>query len=178
MSKWPQSKESNACSTNISTNAGTKITSLNTTAHVDFKIISAKRFAKEFKRNRYGSSMACGETLQETLGEILKEIRESFKKMDESFKKMHESFKKMHEACEEMQRSLKEMQRKSEEFIMGMQRRREGFLAEIQETSRTIKSVNGAMDEKQQRHFDRLDRLLIVSLILYIIHQFLTWSRR
>lgn len=76
-----------------------------------------------------------------------------------------------------------------------MQRSDDEFMASIEELRRSIdeimvkfedfwRTTEEALDEsfaeiekQQQEHFDRLDRLLIVSLTLYNVCQFLTISR-
>ena len=120
--------------------------SLKTTAYVDFKIISADRFSREFTRDRYGSSMDCGGTLQE----LIDEIRET----------------------------IKEIRKGQKEFRAEMRRSNDEFMASIEEFRKTtmeaLDESFAEIEKKQQEHFDRLDRLLIVSLTLYNTYQFLT----
>ncbi|KFX98297.1 hypothetical protein V490_02367 [Pseudogymnoascus sp. VKM F-3557] len=102
MSKWSQCKESNDAATNMTTSPATGIMSLSTTAHVSFEIVSARRFAREFRRGRNGVSMAFQE-LQEDLEEMRRSENE-------------------HRA---------EMQRIDEELFAEIQRIQEEFLAGI-----------------------------------------------
>lgn len=144
MSKWSQCKESNDAATNKTTNPATGIMSLSATAHVSFEIVSARRFAKEFKRGRNGISMAFQE-----LQEDLEEMRRSENEHRAEMLKRHEEF------FADMQRRHEEFLAGMEEFHARMQRRQEEFLAGI------------------RKDFDRLDRhLILVSLTLHIICRF------
>ncbi|KFY95517.1 hypothetical protein V500_02744 [Pseudogymnoascus sp. VKM F-4518 (FW-2643)] len=136
IAKWSQSKDSNDGSTNTTTNSGTEITSLKTTAYVDFKIISEERFSREFTRDRYGSSMDCGGTLQE----LTDEIRETIKEIRKGQKELRA----------EMRRSNDELMASIEEFRRTTMEALDESFAEI--------------EKQQQEHFDRLDRLLIVMI--------------
>ncbi|OBT81815.1 hypothetical protein VE02_09160 [Pseudogymnoascus sp. 03VT05] len=134
MSKWSQSKDSNNAFTNTATNPGMEIVSLNTTAHVDFQIISAESFAREFKRSRQGSSINGRKTLHETVREI-------------------------RETVEEIRRSHYEFMASKEELKRSLQ----DFIATLEESRRTReKALNECFAEIEwhlEEHFHQLDQL-------------------
>lgn len=67
-----------------------------------------------------------------------------------------------------------DLKRTMDEGFADLERTMDKGFADIM---RTVDEGFAMLEKQQQWHFDELNRLLNVSLIVYIICRFLTWSR-